>query len=299
VDLDLRDLRYFQTIAEVGHLGRAAELLGRSQPALTKCVRRLEALLGATLFDHKGRGIQLTPVGEMLLLQTRRLRNAADSCLREVQDFESGETGRVRIGCGALTVEYLVPGICDLVLEQAPGLKLEISVGMNVALRERLRRGELDVVVGLVREGEEEFAAQPLMDDIVVVAAGRSHPIFREGAVRLADLLGYGWVLPMAEVASRQWLDRAFEAQGLPRPRPQIEVNSIPMLVQTIARTDLLCFTSRSTLSGRLATPLREVELEATTLRRRLGLIYADVHVAPAVQRLMDLLSANPGRLGG
>ena len=51
MDLDLRDLRYFQTIAELGHLGRAAEQLGRSQPALTKCVHRLEETLGAELFE--------------------------------------------------------------------------------------------------------------------------------------------------------------------------------------------------------------------------------------------------------
>ena len=61
--MDLRDLRYFETIAELQHLGRACERLHRSQPALTSSIRRLEADCGAALFEKSGRGIRLTEAG--------------------------------------------------------------------------------------------------------------------------------------------------------------------------------------------------------------------------------------------
>jgi DNA-binding transcriptional LysR family regulator len=65
--MDFRDLKYFAVIAEEGHVGRAAERLYKTQPALTKCIDRLEEQLGAPLFERVGRGIRLTPVGEALL----------------------------------------------------------------------------------------------------------------------------------------------------------------------------------------------------------------------------------------
>jgi DNA-binding transcriptional LysR family regulator len=293
MDLDLRDLRYFRTIAELGHLSRAGSALGRSQPALTKCVRRLEAALGAELFVRKGRGIALTPVGEMLLQQSRRLLSSADATFREVQGFARGEAGRVRLGCGPISAEHLLPGICNLVLAKAEGVTLEINIAMNYVLREQLRRGEIELITGMIQEPDDEFVTMPLIEDVVVVAAGRSHPIFKTAKPRIEDLVKYEWVLPVQQVASRRWLDRTFEAHGLPLPHAQIEANSIPMPQQMIANTGLLCFVSRHTLARRPASPLKEVPLDILTLIRRAGLTFPAGHLAPPVKRVIDLLSEN------
>ncbi len=91
--LDLRDLRYFETIAELGHLGQAAKRVHRTQPALTSCVRRLEAAFGTPLFERVGRGIRLTPAGALLLARAQRLRLAADETAREMEEVARGVTG--------------------------------------------------------------------------------------------------------------------------------------------------------------------------------------------------------------
>ncbi len=293
MDLELRDLRYFRTIAELGHLGRAGSELGRSQPALTKCVRRLEAALGAELFVRKGRGIALTPVGEMLLLQSQRLLSSADAGFREVQGYARGEAGRVRLGCGPISAEHILPGICNLVLEKAQGVTLEITIAMNYELREQLRRGEIDLIAGMIQEPDEEFTTVPLMDDIVVVAADRSHPIFKISNPKIDDLANYEWVLPVTQVASRRWLDRVFETRSLPLPHARIEANSVPMPPHMIAESGLLCFISRQTLLKRPGSSLKEVPLEAATLRRRSGLTYPTSRLSPPVRRVIDLLCAN------
>src|ERR1700742_3320833 len=98
IAVELRDLVYFQAIAETGHMGRAAQKLGRTQPALTKSVRRLEADIGADLFERSGRGLRLTSVGEVLLARTRQLRNTVDMTMRELGDVARGEVGHVRVG---------------------------------------------------------------------------------------------------------------------------------------------------------------------------------------------------------
>ena len=95
---DIRDLRYFKTMAELNHLGRAAEQLCLSQPALTRCVRRLEDVCGTELFQRAGRGIRLTAAGEALLQRARRLDVLADETLREMHAFAHGDSGHVRLG---------------------------------------------------------------------------------------------------------------------------------------------------------------------------------------------------------
>ena len=117
--MDLRDLAYFEVIADLGHMGRAAERLGRTQPALTKCIQRLEEAVGADLFERTGRGIALTRVGEVLLSRARRMRSAMEEALREVSDFAAGSAGHVRIGCGATMGEYLLPQVCRALIGRA------------------------------------------------------------------------------------------------------------------------------------------------------------------------------------
>ncbi len=81
-DLDLRDLRYFETIAQTGNLAKAAELVHRSQPALTSCIRRLESALNTQLFEKSGRGIRLTSAGLALVERARAFRMHVHEAIR-------------------------------------------------------------------------------------------------------------------------------------------------------------------------------------------------------------------------
>ena len=213
-----------------------------------------------------------------------------DTTFREIKDLAQGRAGHLQIGSGPITAAYLLPSICRLILSRAPGVKVEIDIGTNHFLREQLRRREIDLIAGLVRENDAEFSACPLIEDVVVVAAGRSHPIFQFDHPTMENLLQYAWILPISAVASRQWLNKRFELQGLEAPRAQIEVNSIPMLSDVISGTEMLCFVSRRTLARPDAAFLREVSLEMTTLRRSLGLSYLGSEMSPAVQKLIALV---------
>ncbi len=291
--MELRDLAYFQLIAETGNLGRAALQLGRTQPALTKCLRRLESSIGAQLFERVGRGLKLTSVGEVLLARTRQLRNSMDTAVREVTDFANGEAGHVRIGSAATTTEYLLPRLCREVLKETPKVTLELVIGMNDVLRRALLDGHLDLVIGpLPIEDSTEFSCVSAMEDEVVVVARSGHPL-TDRRVKLRDLLAHRWVLPAPTVAMRQWLDRVFVSRGLPPPTVQIESTSISLLPRVIAATDLLTFISRKNLGvGRVASPLREIPLKETTMSRRMGVLFrSNSYLSPVAKRLIDLVA--------
>ena len=292
--MDLRDLTYFEVIADLGHMGRAADKLGRTQPALTKCIQRLEEAVGADLFERTGRGITLTRVGEVLLARARRMREAMEESLREVTDFAAGTAGRVGIGCGATMGEYLLPQICRAIIADAPGLAIEVQIGMSGVVRAALRERTLDLAIGpILPSDEQEFSHEAFgMDDVVVVAA-KDHPLCGHG-LTIEDLVASKWVLPARTVAMRQWLDKVFEANGLPPPNVQIETNSITTLPKLIADTALLSFTSTRNLHPlRLGSQLDRLMIDTTTMRRPLGFITRrDGYLSPAAQRVVGLLKS-------
>ena len=154
--MELRDLAYFETIATVGHLGRAAEKLGRTQPALSKSIRRLEEEIGAALFRRAGRGITLTETGHALLNRARAIRQSVDESVREVGEMARGLTGTIRIGCGATTAEYILPTVTAKLLQEAPNIRMDVMIGMNDVLRGALSDGRLDMAVGPLIAGDEE-----------------------------------------------------------------------------------------------------------------------------------------------
>jgi len=287
--LDLRDLRYFEKIAETEHVGRAAQLLFRSQPTLTGAVRRLEQALGTSLVERVGRGIRLTPAGRALLARARALRIASEDTAREIGDIGKGIAGQVRIGCLPTAARFLLPPACAEFVRQAPGVTLKAVIGHNDVLRTSLNAGELDVVVSFASQ-ESEIVSHEIFADEVVVVAARGHPVFRRRA-RMKDLLDYRWVLAPSSVGTRQWLDHAFTTRGLSPPTVQIETNLILLLPPLIEQNQLLSFISRRNI-GR-GTRLEEIPLRETTMTRRFAVTYRkDAYLSPAARRFVDLLRA-------
>jgi len=289
--MDFRDLKYFEVIATEGNLGRAAERLHRTQPALTKCIDRLEEDLGARLFEKNGRGMRLTAAGEVLVRRTRQMSIMVEETAREMQDYAGGLQGNVRIGCVPTLAEHMMPRVFGQLLADAPAITVTLTVAMNDNLLDSLRGGELDLVVGPILETDPDIVCEQIAEDTMVVMASENHPIF-DAPCTLADLLDYKWMLPARTVASRQWLDQTFERHGLPRPQVQIEPNVLNAILPILEKTSLLGFVTRFNLvSGRAR--VREVELADTQMTRRLGLTYRkNAYLSPAAARIADILRA-------
>jgi DNA-binding transcriptional LysR family regulator len=290
--MDFRDLKYFEVIAETGNLGRAAERLHRTQPALTKCIDRLEEDLGTRLFEKDGRGMRLSAAGEVLLRRTRQMALMVEETTREMQDVAGGLQGKVRIGCVPTLAEHMMPRAFEQLLREAPALAVTLTVAMNDNLVAGLRDGEFDLVVGPMQETDPDIVCEQIAEDTMVVMASETHPIF-DGPCTLARLLDYKWMLPARTVASRQWLDQTFERHGLPRPQVQIEPNVLNAILPILEKTSLLGFVTRFNLvSGRAR--VREVVLAEAQMKRRLGLTYRkNGYLSPAAERVATVLRAH------
>lgn len=291
--MDLRDLRYFETLAELQHVGQASARLHRTQPALTSCIRRLEAACGTPLFEKAGRGICLTPAGKLLQQWAQRLRFDVEDARREIGAMGQGLAGHVRIGIVPTAAQFLLPAVAGQLLREAPQVTLRTVVGLVDVLRPLLRKGEIDLMVGTESPPEAGLQSRLLAEDAIVVAASAKHPLF-QGKPRLKDLVQYRWALQPPGAPTRDWLDHTFDRKRLPRPQVQVESTMLLMLPTLIERTGLLSFISRHHLQpspGRAG--LKEVPIPEATMWRRLVVSYrSQSYLSPAAARLIELFAA-------
>src|SRR5256885_4712174 len=141
--MELRDVEYFAVIAEHSHLGRAADALGISQPALSKSLGRLETAVGVKLVKRTPRGVELTAEGAALQRRVSDLRLSLQSVTREIRDVSEGRVGQLRIGVGAQISERFLSAAFAELLDEAPRTTLKVTVSDNDVMVPALKNGEL------------------------------------------------------------------------------------------------------------------------------------------------------------
>ena len=137
-------LRYFVTVAETLHFGRAAAALHISQPPLSRAIRALEERLGVTLLARSRRRVELTPEGARLLDETRRLLGQLERTVQEVRGMARGEEGRLRIGFVSLADYGVLPQLLKAFKAARPGIALALREMLSPEQAGALAAGELD-----------------------------------------------------------------------------------------------------------------------------------------------------------
>lgn len=187
--MELRQLRYFVTVAEELHFGRAAERLHIAQPAVSQQVQRLERELRVQLLDRSPRRVRLTEAGLRFLPAARAVLAAADRARASIADLAAGRAEVFRLGTVTGLGERL-DAVLDAFAEQAPQVQVEL---LTLPVRDRLAQvatGDLDAAfVRAPEPGESpELDFLPAWDDPLVVALPARHPLARRESVRLPDL---------------------------------------------------------------------------------------------------------------
>jgi DNA-binding transcriptional LysR family regulator len=142
--MELRDLRGFVTLAEILHFGQAATRLNVSQSALSKQIRRLETLLGGTLFERGAAGVRLTAFGRTLLPDARALIDQSERLSVRARDACAGFAATLRIGFGVASKDF-VPALIARFRQLRPEIKIELADLSTHHQIEALHEGALDL----------------------------------------------------------------------------------------------------------------------------------------------------------
>ncbi|MGH6881776.1 MAG: LysR family transcriptional regulator [Hypericibacter sp.] len=292
--MEFRDLTYFLEVANLAHIGRAAARLGITQPALTKCVARLERDLDVPLLERTGKRVSLTQFGRHLARHAERLRAADGDIRREMMELGTGHAGHLRIGTGFVLAQHLLPAACVALLKQYPSITLEIISGNSEILFPALREGKLDVVLaGINTQPIPGFRQIPLMQDAVVIISCKGHPLQKSRRIGTAALRKERWAMPDPRTLPAQWFAQRWRQLGIEPPASVVQSGSLPTLLRIVAETDLLTFQSWSTVRrtnnyGALLRPLPPNDL---TWRHGIGVTLRDHgYLSPAIDLLINAM---------
>src|SRR5881409_3796487 len=188
--LDLAELRAFCAAVDLGSLGRAARLLRVSQPALSKRMRTMEAVVGTRLVERSPRGITATPAGTRLYVEARKLLAQAEAVDDLVRGL-GGEEAPVRLAASHTIAEFVLPGpLVDFERQRERHLSVELMVANSVVVRELVRDGRADFGIAAVdrlSRGVAPLTETPFCDDEVIVAVPEDHPWAARRSVPLED----------------------------------------------------------------------------------------------------------------
>ncbi|AMR81643.1 LysR family transcriptional regulator [Cupriavidus nantongensis] len=297
--METRDIEYILAVAAHGGIGRAAEALGISQPALTKAVQRVEAQAGLPLFERTANGIAATYAGTRFLERARRIQLEYQDGIKEMLGIRTGEQGILRVGYSPSIPVDVVLGACQQLVRERPVARLRLRRRLARDLLDLLADGELDMAVAPTPSGAlaDTFAVQPLFDDRLVVVADQGHALLRRRKLRLADLADQEWLLPERHITLRQQVDAAFRQRGLPEPQPRIEIDfgssSLFALMQGTQMLSIANASGDAMQRGLRVLPLGVEELD---LRRRIGVVTREgAYLSPLAQRLTVLLREHSG----
>ncbi|WP_338926487.1 LysR family transcriptional regulator [Mycetohabitans endofungorum] len=144
MSFDLRQLRYFVTLAEEQHFSRAAARLAMTQPPLSQAIRLLEDALGVRLFERTKRSVELTPVGAALLPEVRRVLAAADALAPLARSLAQGETGVLALAFVSSADYGLLPGLLRQFGERFPRVRLQLLEATSDVQIDELVAGRID-----------------------------------------------------------------------------------------------------------------------------------------------------------
>lgn len=203
--VDMRVLRSFLSVVETGNITETARRLGRTQPAITLQMKRLEDLTGRTLFDPESRKPVLTEEGKMVLTYAKSIVRLHDELLARLSatDIE----GHVVLGTPDLYAAYLLPSILALFRKSFPRIQVELRCALSTPLVELVQRGQVDIA--LVTRMPGFSGGEVVGQDQLVWVAGEGHDVHLEEPVPLALLppgnIYRDYAIEGMERAGRKW----------------------------------------------------------------------------------------------
>ena len=213
--MDIRQLRYFQHVAETGSFSRASALLRISQPAISRQIQKLEQELGTDLFVRHGYGVRLTEAGTLLLERSRSLLRLLANTKAEVAAGTREPAGTISLGVPPAAGHYLVPPLVERYRGQYPRVFLQILTGFSGYLQEWMVNGRLDVAVLHNPTPMKGVTITPLMIEQTYVVGPPDSSLGRGGPVALRDLEGLPLILPSRSHNLRSHFEHLAAQQGI------------------------------------------------------------------------------------
>lgn len=289
--MELHHLRYFEAVARIGNITRAAEELNIAQPSLSKQIQSLEADVGTQLFDRVGRRVELTDAGRLLLPYARRVLReveAARAALRERADLTSGH---VAIGAPPTIGARLLPQALAAFNTLHPNIELELHEAGSAPLVRQLLAGEVDLAVVPVPQVGTAFTE--LFTEELVIAVAPSHRLAGSSDIASAELASEGFIMFPPSYGLRDRTLQFWREAGL-EPRVVLDGGEMATVLRLAAVGLGVALVPRLALDG--SEGLVGLSVRDAALQRTIGLTWHPERTpSPAAHALRAFLTVRLG----
>lgn len=286
--MNLQQLYYFKTIAELEHYTKASEALNVNQSSLSHAMQSMEQELGAKLFIRSGRNIALSPYGKMFLPHVNQAIDALESGITEIRHAIDPETGIVSIACFPSLARF-IPEVIVRYISETNRVDVRLQPGQEATyhtLREQLLNGKIDLVfatemddprIGSSFIGEQSFA----------LLVPESHRFAERESVHIRELGGENYIAYSKDSQLRQQSDRMFRQLGI-RPRITTETAQDVMIYGLVAANHGIAITPWPL--GGAPYNVRLVPIEGMEKRKLYLLWNKETYTSPAVAQLREFI---------
>jgi LysR family pca operon transcriptional activator len=298
--LKMRQLRAVDAIATHRSLQRAARALGQTQPALTKTLHEVEAMVGARLFERHARGVEANALGRAVAGAARRILAEVTRLEEDLDGLVAAAAGTVAIGALPVAAAGVLPGTLRLLRDRHPDLRVRLVQGTTEQLLPALSAGEVDIVIGQLYPpaAPDGFEREPMWDEPVAVLVRAGHPLLGQAAVGAAvgaaDLAAFDLVIPTLGQRIGRDIDRALAAIGLTPPAGTLRVSSVIVIREMLLAGDAVTLIPRLMLRGDIERGIiAELPLPLDLPPRPAGIVRVpDRPATPGVEAVVDCLRA-------
>ncbi|MGW6456494.1 LysR family transcriptional regulator [Streptomyces sp. NPDC055078] len=227
--MDIKQLKAIVTVAEVGSVTRAAELLHLVQPAVTRQIRTLEDEIGVPLFERTRQGMRPTEAGAIMVDRARRALAELERARAEVQPTPGAVTGIVTVGLLESTADLLAEPLVTAVRHDHPGVELRLMTAYSGHLQQWLDDGDLDLTLLYNLDSTPSLHARPLVRERLWAVAPPEAGLRADQPVVFARVAAHPIVMPAPGHALRAVIEAAAARAGA---ELQVAVQTNSMRVQ-------------------------------------------------------------------
>jgi LysR family nitrogen assimilation transcriptional regulator len=288
--MNLKQLKYFVQVAELGSFSRAAAQLEIAQPALSRQVRQLETELRQSLLNRNGRGVSVTDAGKRLIDYARGILHLVARAEEDLRDARGALAGRVAVGLPPSVARTIAVPLIKEFRSRLPEATLSIIEGMSATMQEWLALGRLDIALLYNPAPAPGVDTVPLLDEDLFLIGPKSAK-GRGKSIGLADLPSLPLVIPNRPHAIRALVESRLAALGK-KPLIAFEIDGVPSILELVAEgLGYAVLPRTATLTAARPEAFIARPIVRPRLKSRLAIAVSSQRpVTPTQQAVLDLI---------
>ena len=272
-NLSTKDLRAVVALSQTKSFGQAALLVHLSQSALSALIARVEAQIGARLFERTTRAVELTDAGHVFIAHAQEILRDTQRALRAVTDTVQLRTGSVTVAALPSLAASLLPKVFAEFTRIHPGVRLALLDTLSGAAFDLVRDGKVDFALTAADPKQEDLAYEQLMEDQFLIICPDDHPLSRQaGPIPIETTLDYPHVSMPSSASVRQYIDADLLSKGL-YFAPVFEVDHIATIGALVSAGLGISALPETAISLLQADRLAQIPLSAPGIQRPLGIV--------------------------